>query len=332
MPDRGEVVETARIRSPADSQARGDWDQEGLTDTADGAGAQAARVSITPVRPKLIPSIVEAWRMRSLVLDLASIYLRFRIPNMILGVWWMPIRLVFSTVALAFIFGSVLGVSSVPGVPYFLFAVVGSMAWWVFDRGTRFTMISFHRFRKYVVNLAFPLILVPFAGMAALAIPLGFIVVFLVCVYAVFFGIDGRLYINFPEALYLVPLGTLWVLAAAITVGLLTGPIYWRARDVRVIFRMALPFWMFMTPVLYPVESLSGALKTGVLANPLSPPILLLKEGLLGAPGPPAWAVVSGLAVTGGAMLLGVWFTNRFGRSLISREPELDLEDDDELR
>lgn len=282
-------------------------------------------------RAPLRESMRQAWRCRHVLYGLGARYITLRRPNFILGIWWVPIRIVFNSVALAFIFGRVLSVPSAPDTPYFVYVTGGTMIWFLFDRGTRRTMASFKEYRKELTTLSFPLILVPFASMAAFVVPLGFIFTFLAVVLLVYLGLDGTLYLQFPEVLYLVPIGLVWMILAAVVVGLLTGPIFIRARDIRQIFRLALPFLMFVTPIVYPLESLSSTLEKVVLTNPLTPPVLLFKEGMIGTAGPPAWSVASGATVTALLLLGAMWFTNRYGPSAVLGAGAQAEEDDDVL-
>jgi lipopolysaccharide transport system permease protein len=283
---------------------------EGDEHAGEAAGEALGReVHWTPLRE----SLRQAWHCRHVISGLGARYITLKRPNFILGIWWFPIRLVFNSVALAFIFGRILSVPSAPGVPYFVFVTGGTMIWFLFDRGTRRTMSSFKDYRKELSTLSFPLILVPFASMAAFVVPLGFMVIFLAIVLLVYLGIDGTLYLQLPEVIWLAPIGLVWMILAAVVVGLLTGPIFIRARDIRQLFRLVLPFLMFVTPVVYPIESLSGTLQTVVLANPLTPPLLLFKQGVIGTAGPPAWSIASGALVTALALTGALWFTNRFG-------------------
>lgn len=285
------------------------------------------RVAIRLDRPPLGRSLREAWRNRTVLAGLAAQVVTTKMPRSILGVWWVPINLVFSSVAIAFIFGTILNVPSSAGVPYFIFATVGGMAWWVLHRGTLFSMRSFHRFRHYVSTLAFPLILVPFAGVAQLTIEIAFIAIFLAGAFAVFWGLDGELYLNLSPELLLVPVALIWLVVFAASIGLFTGPIYWRARDVRQLFRLALPFWMYVTPIVFPLESLSGAVRVAATINPATAPVELFKTGLIGTPLPPAYGVATGLGVTGLLLVFGLLFTNRYGPTLLafgSEDEDLD--------
>lgn len=287
------------------------------------------RVTIRLHRPTLRGALRESWHNRAILAALVAQVVTMRVPRSILGVWWVPINLVFGSVAIAFIFGTILSVPSSTGVPYFIFATVGSMAWWILYRGTLFSMRSFHRFRHYVSTLSFPLLLVPFAGVAQLTLEIVFIAVFLGGVFAVFWGIDGELYLHFSPELLLVPAAVIWLVLFAAAIGLFTGPIYWRARDVRQIFRLALPFWMYVTPVVFPLESLSGALRVAATVNPATAPVELFKAGLIGTPLPPAYGIATGLGVTTVVLLLGLLFTNRFAPGLLAFASDDDSIDDD---
>jgi lipopolysaccharide transport system permease protein len=291
--------------------------------------ARETPVTIELYRPTIRQALADAWASRDAIAGLLGQVMTLKVPRSILGLWWVPINLVFRSVALAFIFGTILTVPSAAGVPYFVFAVVGSSAWWVLYRGTLFAMRSFQRFRHYVSAITIPLVVVPFAAVAQLVIEIGFIAVFLTGVFAVFWGIDGELYLNLSPELLFVPIALVWLLVFAAAIGLFTGPLFVRARDVRQVFRLALPFWMFVTPVVFPLESLSGAVRVAATVNPATAPVELFKAGLIGTPLPPAYGVAAGLGITVLLLVLGLVFTNRLGPSLLSFTSESDdLEDD----
>jgi lipopolysaccharide transport system permease protein len=261
-------------------------------------------------------ALVEAWRHRHVAAGLIAQNLTTRVPRSILGVWWVPITLVFQTLAMGFVFGTVLAVSSAPGIPYLLFITVGTAAWLVFYRGTLYTMRSFHRYR-HSVSFSFPLVLLPIAAVTQLAIELVFIVPFVLVMFLVFLGVDGELYLNVSPELLLAPVGVLWLVLFAVGMGLLTGPIYWRARDVRNVLRLALPFWLFITPIVYPLSSLSGGVKTLAAINPLTAPVELIKRGLLDSGDLPLYSVAASIGITVALLAVGLWFTNRYALRLL---------------
>lgn len=290
-------------------------------------GAAVPQASVVIERTSLLEALREVWSSRETVRDLVAQVFTLKMPGYILGVWWIPITIVVNSVAMAFIFGTILTVSSGSGVPYLLFVSVGLMSWWVFNRGSIFSMRSFHRFRHYVTTLGFPLVIVPFVGAAQVSIEIMFNAIFVAGAFVVFWAVDGTLYLNVAPELLVAPLALLWMGLLAAVVGLVTGPVYWRARDVRYVYRLALPFLMFVTPIIYPVSRLDGALRTAAEANPLLAPVELFKASTLGTPGPPWHSVVIGIGTLVVLLVGGLWFTNRFAYTFLRLDDD-DLDDD----
>ena len=75
--------------------------------------------------------------------------------------------------------------------------------------------------------------------------------------------------------------------------------------------------WMYATPAVYPLSTVSGTLKRLLLLNPVSAPMELYRYALLGVgtldPGAIAWSVFCSLAVS----FLGVVVFSRVERSFV---------------
>jgi lipopolysaccharide transport system permease protein len=288
-------------------------------------------VQVEIYRPGVIETLRDAWRHRRMALGLLRQTVSLRVPRMILGVWWVPIGIAFDIVVKAFVFGTVLSAPSTGDVPYLIFLGLGSMAWWLFHRGSLYSMKSFQAFRHFIVQFHFPLLLVPIAGVAAVFVAVGFYSIFLAIAFVVYWVIDGELYLNVSPMLLLAPVALAWLALFAAIIGVFTAPVYWRARDIRMVFRLFLPFWMFVTPIIYPLSKLSDVDPTiGTLAalNPLAPPVELLRVAALGSGGVPLYSWLSGIVVTIGLLFGALAFLNRYSLRLIGVPDEDDLEDD----
>jgi homopolymeric O-antigen transport system permease protein len=110
-----------------------------------------------------------------------------------------------------------------------------------------------------------------------------------------------------------------------------TAPLYAWAKDVRYALRYVMKFWMFVTPVLYPIEHLHGTTRMVAELNPLSSPIEMIKVGLLGAGAVRVDAAIGSMAGIVFIFLSGVWFITRFGHSLAGTDTAGDdiFDDDD---
>jgi lipopolysaccharide transport system permease protein len=293
------------------------------------AAGEASAVTVTPARPSILRDVREAWRGRALLPRLGVRFLIKFTYGTKLGRSWLVIRPLMSSLGMTLLFGTVLGVATPNGVPYYLFLMAGLLAWHFFERSLRYGARSFSLYRRMMTNFHFPLLLVPLAGMAY---PLMEIFIYwLVFLGAVlfFWAIDGSLYLQgSPQLLMVIP-------ATALLMVITTGACLWvsvlnaKARDVILVLRYVAPIWMYATPVIYPPEKLPDSFEWVATVNPMSAPVQLMKDGLLGTGGVSMAAVWCSAGF--GALLLvsGLWFFSReAARSIDALGPG---DDEDEL-
>jgi lipopolysaccharide transport system permease protein len=118
----------------------------------------------------------------------------------------------------------------------------------------------------------------------------------------------------------------------AIAIGFFTAPVFMRARDVRFILRLVLPFWMYVTPVIYPLSEIGGGpARVVALLNPLASVVELVKRGVLGGGVLEAWAIAWSLGVTVVLFFGGLWFVNNHGGRFLGIAPDDPDEEDETL-
>jgi lipopolysaccharide transport system permease protein len=248
-----------------------------------------------------------------------------------LGPTWLILQTFMSLVGFTLIFGGgVFNLQAPGGMPYFLFVMVGMMGWNLFQHTLLMSTRGFQRV-KILREFHLPLLWVPIVGSAQGLVRFFLYLAGYLGTIVYLWAARGHLYVQLSPKLLLMSLGGLSLcLMFAWGMGMWTAPLYAWARDVRYVLRLVMPFWMFLTPILYPIERLHG--KTRLLAelNPLSSPIEMIKVGLLGAGSVRIYAAIVSIA---GIVLIftsGVWFITRFGYGLASIGGRFD-EDDDEL-
>lgn len=285
-------------------------------------------VELEPYHPSLVESLRDGWRHRRVLKDLSAQIALYQFRATMLGFWWIPIMVLFDTVGRAIIFGRILNVPSAYGIPYLLFLSVGTMAWWLFNRTLLYTLRSFARFRKIAIDLALPLAIIPVASMWQAAFEFGFFGLVLLGYFAVFWMLDGELYLNVSPELFLAPVGFVWLLLFVLGIGFFTGPTFMRARDIRFMIRIGLPFMMYVTPIIYPLSELGG--KLGLLAslNPLAAPVETVKLGMLGVGVLPWYSVLVSITTTAVLLVGGLLYLNRYGLRFLGVEA---IDDDDDF-
>ena len=279
--------------------------------------APESDVTIVDHWPSPFQAIREAWRYRRIALTLfwavlLQSFMRFR-----LGPFWMILQTFMSLVGFALIFGGGVFNLKAPGnMPYFLFVMVGMMGWQLFQQTLMMSIRGFQRVRM-LKNFHLPLVWVPIVGSAqglirSILYMAGYIVVILYL-----WATRGTLYVQLSPRLLLMSLAGLGLCVMfAWGLGMWAAPIYVWAQDIRYVLRFALPFWMFLTPVLYPIDHLHGKMRLLAEINPLASPVEMIKVGLLGAGHVRVYAAIASIAVIAFVFLSGVWFITRFGHSL----------------
>jgi lipopolysaccharide transport system permease protein len=291
------------------------------------------RTVFLPYRPTLREGLVEAWRSRHLLWPLGMVSYMQVVRRYRLGPSWLVLNAFVSTIGFSIVFGG--GAFNVPtpsGMPYFLFLITGMMGWRLFQTTLLRSMRAFHRMRRVTETLNVPLLLVPIAGSAQALFEFALYLLVYVGTLIYFYATKGIFYAQpSPRALAISVAGLALCLVLAWGIGFWVSAIYVWARDVRYVLTYLLTFWLFLTPVLYPIERLHGALRLVAQINPLGGAVEMVKVGLLGSGSVDVIAGVWSIASITVVFLSGIWFLNRFGHALIGTREGFDDDDEEVL-
>jgi homopolymeric O-antigen transport system permease protein len=290
-----------------------------------------ARVEIVEHRPGLFETLAEAWRCRHLFWQIASATLLAYFVKLRLGPFWLVFSVFMSIAGYSLIFGGgIFNVKAPNGMPYFLFMMVGMMGWQLFQSTLMISARSFLRLKSLVKDIHVPLILIPIAGSAQALIRFALFLIAYLGSVVYYWAAKGRIYAQLqPKYLFFSVLGLFLCVALAWGISLWTAPLTAHTRDVRYLLRYTLPFWMFVTPVLYPIDHLHGKTRLVAELNPLSSPVEMAKVGLIGAGSVRLYAAIWSIASIALVFASGVWFMNRYGERVIGLREDVD--EDDEL-
>ena len=270
------------------------------------AGETNAWVIAADAQPGIGSQLREFWKYRRVlaffsVKSLQSLYAKTH-----LGVPWLFIRVLFPLFVGSFVFGGVMRIDT-GGTPYFIFFATGMIAWNFFDgplvRGSRGIEVN----RELMRKLYIPRMILPLGQMAAgLVEPL---IIGLVLVgSAVYYRVnDGVWHVQFGPSLFRSALAALLVLTFAFALSLCTSIWQARARDVRFALRYVISFWMYFTPVIYPLSRIPPDVRWLAYLNPLTAPVEMFKSGVLAGIGH-SWPWLGySAAVTVAVLIGGVW-------------------------
>jgi ABC-type polysaccharide/polyol phosphate export permease len=324
--DTGAVIQT----TPA---SVGEREVEGLLGEESGfEGVEQPPVEIIEHKQPLLEAMREAWDCRHLFWQIASSALLAYIVRFRLGPTWILLQVFMPLLGFSLIFGGgVFNVKAPNGMPYFLYMMVGMMGWQLFNTTLNISARSFLRLRSLVRNLHIPLVLIPIAG-SAQALLRFFLYLSAYVIAIVYFWIkEGRIYAQLqPKYLALSILGLSLCVLLAWGISFWTAPLTVHTRDVRMALKFAMPFWMFVTPVLYPIDHLRGKTRLIAELNPVSSPVEMAKVGMLGAGSVHLVAAIWSIALIAGVFASGVWFVSRHGARFAGLREDID-EDDEEM-
>jgi lipopolysaccharide transport system permease protein len=252
----------------------------------------------------------EVWHYRRVLAFFSLKSLQSLYSKTHLGVWWIFLRTLVPLLVGSFVFGSVMNIPS-GGVPYLVFFLAAQVPWNCFDgplvSGSRGLEIN----KQLLVKLYIPRIILPIAGLTRGAVEPAIVTLVLLGSLVYYRLTRGIWYVR-PEPQLLSGLASVALaLAFAGSLALWTSVWQARARDTRFVLRYVVSFWMFFTPVIYPLSMVPPDLRWLMHLNPLTAPVETFKWAVLpGMEHSWIWFLYS-VAVTGVMFLGGVWYFAR---------------------
>jgi lipopolysaccharide transport system permease protein len=233
---------------------------------------------LTTIRPSKSWSVAdpgEVWKFRGLLAAFAIRDIKLRYRQTALGVAWVVLQPLLASGILAFVFGTVAGVTKPGKSSVFIFVLAGFIGWSLFS--TTFARAGQSLLQQSVLisKVFFPRIILPASTVIAALLDagVGFALFFLL---AVFSGLRvGWQIVSLP-----VWLGLLAVFAFGL--GLISASLSVRFRDVQHITPVFVQILFYASPVGYQTSAVPEKWRALFLMNPLAPLFEGLRWSLLG--------------------------------------------------
>lgn len=228
-------------------------------------------------------NLKELWQYRDLIYLFVKRNFATMYKQTVLGPLWIIIAPVFSTVISTFIFGTVAQIPS-DGVPYFLFYMCGNTAWSYFSSCLTSTSSTFTGNAGIFGKVYFPRLVMPIStvitGLLNLAIQTLIFVAFIIG-----YGIAGAA-ISVTWMLALVPALVVQMALLGLGCGIIISSMTTKYRDLNVLVGFGVSAWMYITPIIYSVSSLSAESlwRKICLINPMAPVVEIMRNAFLGTP------------------------------------------------
>jgi len=240
--------------------------------------AQTPVTVIEPTRGFASLQLKALWQYRELLYFLAWRDVKVRYKQTALGVAWIVLQPLLSTVVFTLIFGMLLQVPS-DGAPYALFALAALVPWNYFSGSLNRVGTSLVSSASLLTKVYFPRLVIPLSGVVStlvdFAVGLAVLVILLVA-YRVPLG---------PHVLWL-PAFLLLAIAAALGFGLWLAALNVKYRDVNYLIPFLLQIWIYVTPVVYGASLIPERFRFLLALNPMTGVVEGFRWSLLSAGSP----------------------------------------------
>jgi lipopolysaccharide transport system permease protein len=222
----------------------------------------------------------EIWQYRDLIALLVRRDFVAKYKQTILGPLWFIIQPVLTTIMFTIIFTRVAGIST-DGLPPVLFYMAGTVAWTYFSTCFNSTSSTFIANEKIFGKVYFPRLAVPISLVISTLIQF-FIQFLLLIIIMCFFWFKGVQF-NLNLKVFLLPLLILMMALMGLGFGIVVSSVTTKYRDLTYLVAFGVQLWMYATPVVYPLSSISEKYRIWVLLNPLTSVIETFRFALLGS-------------------------------------------------
>jgi len=205
----------------------------------------------------------ELFDARELLWTWARREFRVRYSQSIMGAAWALVQPLALMLVFTFI-SVVMKVSTGNNlVPYPVFSYVGTLSWTLFANSLTFAIPSLVNNMNLVTKIYFPREILPMAtilvGLLDFVIAAGVFIPLLIIFH-----------ISLTWTIVFVPLILVMQLVFTLGLSLFASAVNVFFRDVRFVVPLALQVWMYLSPVLYPVEQVPAWLRQIYFLNPMA--------------------------------------------------------------
>ena len=238
----------------------------------------------TEIRPKdklLSVDFKEIWQYRDLMMLFVKRNIITQYKQTILGPLWFVIQPMMTTVMYMVVFGGIAKIST-DGLPQPLFYLAGISFWQYFADCLTKTSNTFVNNAGIFGKVYFPRLVTPLSDVISNLVRFGiqfglFLVVYLYYVIFTNVAIQPNLYaLMFPVLVVMLA-------GLALGFGILFSSMTTKYRDLQLLLSFFVSLWMYATPVIYPLSTITNEkLRLVMQLNPLTGIVEFFKYGMLG--------------------------------------------------
>ena len=220
----------------------------------------------------------EVWRYKDLVYMFVKRDFVSEFKQTVLGPIWFFINPIFTTLVYVVVFGNIAGLST-DGAPKVLFYLAGVTLWNYFSNCLTRTSGVFRDNASIFGKVYFPRLVMPLTIVISNLMKFG-VQFALFISFLIYYMIKGEVQPNIW--ILATPFIIILMAAFALGTGMIFSALTTKYRDLQMLLGFGISLFMYATPVIYPLSSLSGIWRTIALYNPLTGIFECFKYGWLG--------------------------------------------------
>ncbi len=216
----------------------------------------------------------DLWAHRELLYFLIWRELKVRYRQTLLGATWVIIQPLFMMLIFTLFFGMLVRVPS-DGIPYPLFVYAGLFLWISFSNTVLNSSGSVLASSNLITKIYFPRLLIPISIVGARLVDVA--ITFLLLI-----GLTAYYGVALTWSVVMLPILIAMMVLLAVGIGTLTSALNVKYRDVGVGLPVLMQFWLFASPIIYPVSLVPTNWQWLYLLNPVAAIVENFRAALFG--------------------------------------------------
>ncbi|MCL4386725.1 MAG: ABC transporter permease [Cyanobacteria bacterium] len=197
-----------------------------------------------------------------------------RYKQSILGYAWVILNPLFQLVVISFVFSSILKIPSL-GVPYIIFLSVALLPWNLFSTSLTSSVNILVNNSNLITKIYFPREILVYATMIAKAVDFFYSTLVLI-VFFLIYRTNISLTILWLPIIFAIQI----IFMAGLSLILSAFNLFYR--DIQYLLSLILMLWMYLTPVMYPVEIIPEKFRFIFSLNPMAVIVNAYREVIIG--------------------------------------------------
>ena len=242
---------------------------------------QAWTTEIKPKEKLLSVDFKEIWRYRDLMMLFVKRNIITQYKQTVLGPLWFLIQPLMTTVMYMVVFGGIAKIST-DGLPQPLFYLAGISFWQYFADCLNKTSNTFVSNAGIFGKVYFPRLVTPLSDVISNLVRFGIQFGLFLVVYA-YYAIFTDVQIHTNWYVLMLPILVMMLAGLALGFGILFSSMTTKYRDLQLLLSFFVSLWMYATPVIYPLSTITNpTLRLVMQLNPLTGIVEFFKYGMLG--------------------------------------------------